>query len=218
MPPRRQTPRRGQPRRAPAGSNKNSSVFLNIPYDPPFENLYLAYIAGISAFGLAPHAAIEIPGGRRRLDRILELIAACSYSIHDLSRVEVDRATPATPRFNMPFELGLAVAYEKFSGASHSWFVCERQAYRLQKSLSDLNGTDAYIHAGRIGDLFGQLCSAFVRSKRQPTTAQMNTIYRTLRKKLPDLIHESGARSAFEARVFKELCVIASRTADLTVS
>lgn len=217
MPLRRRTPRRAQPQRAP-GSERDSSVFLNIPYDSRFENLYLAYIAGISAFGFAPRAAIEIPGGQRRLDRILDLIASCGYSVHDLSRVEVDGVAPRTPRFNMPFELGLAVAFERFSRSSHSWFVCETQAYRIQKSLSDLNGTDAYIHEGRIVGLFSQLCSAFVRAERQPTIAQMTTIYRALRKQLPQLISASGARSAFEARVFKELCVIASGAAGLTVS
>lgn len=32
------------------------SAFLNIPYDDTFQSLYLAYIAGITAFGLAPRA------------------------------------------------------------------------------------------------------------------------------------------------------------------
>jgi hypothetical protein len=59
-----------QPKRAA----NTESVFLNIPYDSAFENLYLAYIAGVSSFGLKPRAALEIPSSERRLDRILELI------------------------------------------------------------------------------------------------------------------------------------------------
>jgi hypothetical protein len=47
------------------------SVFLNIPYDADFENLFLAYISAISAFGFTPRATLEIPFGQRRLDRIL---------------------------------------------------------------------------------------------------------------------------------------------------
>jgi hypothetical protein len=39
-------------------------LFLNIPYDSSFKDLYLAYIAGVSSFGLAPRATLEIPGGR----------------------------------------------------------------------------------------------------------------------------------------------------------
>ncbi len=217
MPRRRQASRRKPPQKPLVNSSNEFSVFLNIPYDAQFENLYLAYIAAVSAFGLSPRATIEIPGGQRRLDRILELITSCRYSVHDLSRVELDRAAPRTPRFNMPFELGLAVAWERISDSPHAWFVCERQTYRLQKSLSDLNGTDPYIHSGKIVGVFGQLCNAFIRAKRQPTVAQMNTIYRVLRTKLPDLIRDAGARSAFEARVFKELCVLASAAADIAV-
>jgi hypothetical protein len=216
MPQKRLSARKTRPKTAPKSSVTDSSVFLNIPYDSRFENLYLAYIAAISAFGLVPRAAIEIPGGQRRLDRILDLIRSCRYSIHDLSRVQLSAVAPRTPRFNMPFELGLAVAWEKTPGSRHDWFVCEERPYRLQKSLSDLDGTDIYIHACKIMDLFGQLNNAFVRAKRQPTVDQMRTIYFKLRRSLPDLIRSSGAHSAFEARVFQDLCILASAVADIT--
>jgi hypothetical protein len=39
----------------------------------------------------------------------VDLIRSCGYSLHDLSRVKVDLRRPRTPRFNMPFELGLTV-------------------------------------------------------------------------------------------------------------
>ena len=93
-----------------ASAAKQKSVFLNLPYDRSFQNLFLAFIAGTSALGLIPRATLEIPGSTRRLDRILSLIQSCQYSIHDLSRVQLDRHPPATPRFNMPFELGLTWA------------------------------------------------------------------------------------------------------------
>jgi hypothetical protein len=63
---------------------------------------------------------VEIPGGARRLDRILRLIRSCRYSFHDLSRVELDRNPPPTPRFNMPFELGLAIGLARQESASTS--------------------------------------------------------------------------------------------------
>jgi hypothetical protein len=87
-------------------------VFLNLPYDPKFENLFLSYICAVQAFGMDPRVTLEIPGGTRRLDRIFSLIQSCEYSVHDLSCVRLDRAKPSTSRFNMPFELGLAVAWE----------------------------------------------------------------------------------------------------------
>ena len=91
------------PTRAPDVSEK--SVFLNIPYDEKFRRLYLAYISGLAHFGLRPRAALEVPGGQNRMDKIFDLIRSCPYSIHDLSLVQLDRTPPATPRFNMPFEI-----------------------------------------------------------------------------------------------------------------
>ena len=109
---------RPRPRR-----ESNGFAFLNIPYDDEFEDLYLAYIAGLCGLGLKPRATVEIPGSQRRLDRIYDLIRQCRYSFHDLSRVEIDSSPPPTPRFNMPFELGLAVAHAKNVRDAHQWFV-----------------------------------------------------------------------------------------------
>ena len=195
-----------------------AEVFLNIPYDKRFERLFRAYICGTSAFGLVPRATLEIPGGARRLDRILELIRSCKYAIHDLSRVELDRTPPLTPRFNMPFELGLSVAHEKASKRGRDeWFVCESMNFRLAKSLSDLNGTDPYIHGGIVNGLFGQLGNMFVRSDRQPSIQQMWTIYREMSRALPVILHRAGPASLYSARVFKDLCVLASASADRIV-
>jgi hypothetical protein len=87
-------------------------VFLNVPDHKKFERLFLAFIAGTSAFGLTPRTTLEITTSVRRFARILDLIRRCEYSIHDLSRVEIDRPFPSTPRFNMPFELGWSVALQ----------------------------------------------------------------------------------------------------------
>jgi hypothetical protein len=115
---------------------------LDIPYDDRFRRQDLAYIVGLSQLGLEPLATLGIPGGERRLDRILALIQSCRYSIHDLSRMEMDRKPPPTPRFNMPCELGMTIAWQKLNPSRHTWFVFESRHRRLQKSLSDLDGTD----------------------------------------------------------------------------
>ena len=188
-------------------------VFLNIPYDRAFENLYLAYIAGLSAFGLIPRATLEIPTSQRRLERILKLIRGCAYSIHDLSRVQLDRRTPRVPRFNMPFELGLAVAHDARNRRA-SWYVCETVAHRVSKSLSDLNGTDVRIHGGTVRGTFGALCDIFVRKTRQPSVQGMYRIYLVLRRNLPTIMRHAGARDPYGARVFRDL-IFAARTAQL---
>jgi hypothetical protein len=176
----RRKPQRASPKRTAS----TESAFLNIPYDAPFENLYLAYIAGVTAFGLKPRAALEIPTSNRRLERILELIQEREYSIHDLSRVQLDRTPPSTPRFNMPFELGLTVALEKVAIPGRAWVVCETQRFRLKKSLTDLDGTDPYIHDGTVRGLFRELGNAFVRNRNQPTVDEMMKVYRILRANL----------------------------------
>ncbi len=219
MPSRRRKRRKNRNRR-----NRNAprptarvSVFLNIPYDAAFENLLLAYISAISAFGFAPRATLEIPFGERRLDRILSLIVECQYSIHDLSRVQVDRVRPRTPRFNMPFELGLPVALQKTTVPNHAW-VCESVRRRINKSLSDLDGTDPYIHGGTIKGVFRELCNVFVRTDRQPTVLQMDRIYRVLRADLKNILARAGASDALNARVFQDLCIAASAAADELVT
>jgi hypothetical protein len=140
---------------SPTPTLEAEAVFLNIPYDQKFERLYVAYIAGLSALGLVPRVTLGLPTGDRRLNRILSLIASCRYSIHDLSRVELDRTAPRTPRFNMPFELGLAVAWAELNPTKHTWFVCETRQHRALKSLSDLNGTDPLIHNGVVDGIMG---------------------------------------------------------------
>jgi hypothetical protein len=188
-------------------------VFLNIPYDQAFEPLYLAYIAGLCAFRLAPRATLQIPGGARRLDRILDLIGGCRYSFHDLSRVELNQKRPATPRFNMPFELGLAVAWQRFKEPSHTWCVFESHGRRAGKSLSDLSGTDVYVHDGTPAGVFREICNALVLVDLQPTVAQMAAIHRGLLGRLPTILKSAGARSLFEARAFADLIVVAERLA-----
>ena len=195
------------------------SVFLNIPYDRRFSKLGLAYIAGIASFGLRPRTTLEIPGSERRLDRITELIRACQYSIHDLSRVQINREYPPTPRFNMPFELGMAVAIAKSdsNGPQGNWFVFETMKRRVQKSLSDLDGTEIYYHGGTVRGIFGQLANAFVRSARQPTVGRMEEIFEELQNYLPAIRREAGSPDMFAASVFTRLVVFARTIADAQI-
>ena len=193
------------------------TAFINIPYDAQYQDLYLAFIAGLTAFGLDPRATLEIPGGTRRLDRVFELMTSCQYSFHDLSRVELDRRRPLTPRFNMPFELGLVLGWLKSGGrrSNHTWFVFESMRRRISKSLSDLDGTDAYIHDERPLGVFRELGNALVRNADQPSVRQMRTVYRYIKMASPLIQKNAGARSLFEARVFKQLVVAARKYAEI---
>jgi hypothetical protein len=199
------------------GRARQESAFLNIPYDRRYESLYLAFIAGLSGFGLVPRATIEIPTSDRRLDRIVKLIRNCRYSFHDLSRVELDRGRPSTPRFNMPFELGLAVDWALAAKPKHEWFVFESKSHRLQKSLSDLNGTDPYIHDGEANRVLRGLMNALTRKFHRPDFAELDGIYRDLRDAARRIRLEGGG-SLYEARPFHDLSVLARRLAEARIS
>ena len=154
------------------------AVFLNFPFDVRYRNLYLALIAGTTALGMKPRCVLEIETTTDRLNRLLKLISSCQYSIHDLSRVQLDAAAPRCPRFNMPFELGLTLARTGKLDPNHHWIVLEERPYRIQKSLSDLNGYDPYIHNGTVTGLLQVLKNAF--HNPVVSMADMKTTYTLL--------------------------------------
>jgi hypothetical protein len=115
----------------------------------------------------------------------------------------------------MPCELGLAVGYYTHRPKrKHTWFVFETRPWRLQKSLSDLNGTDTYVHGGTPSGVCRELLSAFVRHHNQPTVHQMTVIFEALRENLPPILQETGATSLFQASVFRRLSLNAGALAD----
>src|ERR1017187_3957100 len=196
-----------------AGTQRDSA-FLNIPYDPGYEEYFLAYIAGVSAFGLDPRATLELTSGERRLDRIFKLISACKYSFHDLSLLKLDRKPPATPRFNMPFELGLVVGWQKAAPTGHDWFVFESSRHRLQKSLSDLNGTDPFIYGPTPDGILREIRNALGRHDMRPTADQMQILFEVLKEDAsPQILKNAGAPTVFEARPLAELVVMARKIA-----
>lgn len=188
------------------GSN---GVFLNIPYDGRFQKLYYAYLVGLKAFGLSPRAALELPASRRRLDRIQEHIRSCRYSIHDLSRVQLDPIPPRTPRFNMPFELGLTLGQLERGRTRHQWFVFEERPWRLLKSLSDLGGTDPYIHGGRPEGVFRELCNIFSREGSRPDVPELMEMHRVLSRAAKRIRERLAADDVYHAEVFRRLVLLA---------
>jgi len=90
------------------GEANRRSVFLNVPFDKGYESLFVSLISALVSLGRVPHCVLEVPDpGIGRLPRILRLIRSCPVSMRDLSRVGLP------VRFNMPFELGIAVALSR---------------------------------------------------------------------------------------------------------
>ena len=173
----------------------------------------MAFIAGLSGFGLIPQAVLQIPGSQRRLDRLIPLLGQCQYSFHDLSRVEMDTNRPKTPRFNMAFELGLAVAHATHVNREHRWYVFEAKQFRVLKSLSDINGTEPYIHDGRPTGILRELTNALARNEHKPTVAELKAIYRDVKRTAATLKRELATQTLFDARPFLDLVLAANVSA-----
>ncbi len=114
----------------------------------------------------------------------------------------------------MPFELGLAVAWQISNPTKHTWFVFEAKAYRVQKSLSDLNGTDPNIHGGKVAGVMRELSNVFRRPLNQPTVPEMMTTFNAISRRSGKILKEAGTKSLFEARAFQDLCYEAKIAAE----
>ena len=96
--------------------------------------------------------------------------------------------------------------------SDHTWFVFAGDR-GIQAALSDLLGSDPYIHDGDSGD-FPRSLQCLGASNRRPSVQQMERVLRGLKKALPGIMRDAGAKSAFTARVFDELRLLAAKLAD----
>jgi hypothetical protein len=191
-------------------------AFINLPYSKRYERVYLTYIAGVSGYGLVPTAAVRDPSSTFQLERIFELIRGASYSFHDLSWMSPDRTTPRTPRLNMAFELGLAVAVSRLPRSRHQWFVFDTVRYRLDKALSDLGGIRPRIHDMSPQSILRCLMNALGREKHQPTLENLLSIYGDVERMARRLKREYS-NDLFDTRPFAELAYVASEAAQLHI-
>ena len=125
---------------------RSPNVFVNVPFDDKYEPLFEALVFTISACGYRVRCALEDDdSGDIRLDKLVELIRECPRSIHDLSRIEPGEND--LPRFNMPFELGLALGAKRFGHRPGDRIkIMVADPYRLPAYLSDLGGNDPSAH------------------------------------------------------------------------
>lgn len=128
-----------------------NSVFVNCPFDENFAPLLEAMLFCVVRAGLKPRLASEsLEAGQNRLEKILEIIGCCKYSIHDLSLAIASEAGEVF-RMNMPFELGLDMGRRRAPDpetADKRFIIFENKPYELKRCLSDLAGTDVVFHRG----------------------------------------------------------------------
>lgn len=182
-------------------------VFLNVPYGPSHERRLLALTSALISIGCRPRLTFEIPEhGQGRLARILELIGFCTLSIHDLSSV----GYPA--RFNMPFELGLACAIKHLKG-NHRFMVLERVEHRFDRHLSDLKAIDPKIHNGTVVGAINAVLDSWEKPDGNPSSAEVLSLYRRLRRILPLLKSRHHADGLFRPRIYGHLVALGTAQA-----
>lgn len=172
-----------------------TGVFINCPFTADFRDLMNAIVFTVIACGFRPRAALEAGnGGDIRVDKIVRLIKECSYSIHDLSAVELD-AINNLPRFNMPFELGLAIGLKKSSRSRSSFLILERHAFTSQKCLSDIAGQDLQAHGGDVGKIISIVRNWLRTESRRndlPGPKKIIDAFTAFQKALPEICENAG--------------------------
>lgn len=141
------SPTSGRPPRA-------RSVFINCPFDDAYQPLLRAMCFTILACGYAPRCALDFSdSGAVRLQEIVRIITECAFSIHDISRVELDEQSKL-PRFNMPLELGADLGLRMAGSAQQRQRKClvlDAQKHRYDVTLSDISGMDVETHGNDVG-------------------------------------------------------------------
>jgi hypothetical protein len=125
--------------------NPSKSVFINCPFDSGYRPLLHAIILASVSCGFFPRSAVESGSiADPRMTRILEALFSSRYSIHDLSRCQGE-GSEALARFNMPLELGMALAIRHQDG-QHDWAVLVPNNHEYLRFVSDLGGFDPLTH------------------------------------------------------------------------
>jgi len=132
-----------------------------------------------------------------RIDKIFSIINECKFSIHDVSRTELDPNT-GLPRFNMPLELGMFLGARRFGGKQHrekSCLIMDTEQYRFQTYISDISGQDIKAHQNdprlAVGLVRSWLNDASGR-KTIPGGAVIWRRYQSYLAELPDLCADAG--------------------------
>ena len=125
------------------------SVFINCPFDDGYLSLLRPLVFSILYLDFQPRLALERADSEEtRIRKIVELIQASKFGIHDLSRCRSTKKGEFF-RLNMPLELGIDIGCKLFRGSK--WknkriLILEAERFRYQAAISDLAGSDIWAH------------------------------------------------------------------------
>ena len=157
---------------------------------------------------MEPHIVAEDTGSQARSDKIYDQINRCTYSFHEMSYVGLDFHKESgfrVPRFNMPYELGLADAAAR--RGDHELYVFEAKKYRLKISLSDLK-TEAQIHYGSAEGVIKAILNVFGRRDPRITPELIERGFSRLYKEYRKIRRVYGW--VFDSYCFQECVFLAS--------
>ncbi len=177
-------------------------VFLNVPYEDSYQKVFLGLLSALVCLGRKPVIVAEVPDeGKGRLPRIYDELLRSRVSIHDLGCVDV-----SPPRFNMPFELGLAWTIQRhFSRQRYEVYVLESKKYRLQETLSDWNGIDPKIHEDDPSKAIAAVLDCLGRHHLELTVREVLHVYKGVCELLDDFKAKHAGDSVYSARIFREI-------------
>jgi hypothetical protein len=139
-------------------SERSTDVFINCPFDDSYAALFRSIVFAIFACGYRSRCALEDnDSGTLRFDKLKAMIQRCDLGIHDLSGTELSQQT-STPRFNMPFELGLFLGARHFGGVRQKQkraLVLAESRAKWAPTISDLAGVDPVFHGNRPAKVIG---------------------------------------------------------------
>jgi len=187
----------GQEAAAQAGvANRRQQAFLNLPFHDSYESALLAFISALTCLGIRPRILTELSHSEARYLKLVELIAGCEYSLHEISYTGRDEYKDQegricyVPRFNMGFEAGIATCIATLVKAGrlpghpgHQFYVFDQVEHRAQRSLSDLAGIDVHIHDGSAGGVARAVVNAFHQLSSEWTLDLALRVYERLKRR-----------------------------------
>jgi hypothetical protein len=200
----------------------HDSVFINCPFDDPYQPLLRAAVFTVYRCGFYPTSAMaEDNAMDNRIDKICRIIEKCKYGIHDISRTEVNAA--GFPRFNMPFELGVFYSARRFGIQNQKLknaLILERTRYAYQQYLSDINGSDTKAHNNDVNNIIRHIRNWLrTASDRKTIPGASNIIndFKDFVAKLPAAAAELGFHNIDEIP-FRDYCTMVEEGLRLKLS
>jgi len=115
------------------------------------------------------------------------------------------------PRFNIPFELGIAYALSKLQG--HKFIMIEAKKYRSDVTLSDLKGVDCLAHGNKPRRVVSLVLSELGSTRRPPDIEKVVQIFDHLCQATPQLERRHSGWGLFYRPIVSALVAAATQRA-----